>query len=152
MDQFEKEAVRKEIIAFYDKSELPTLDNVLQKAKEAPVKFSGGRTTLWKAIKTLGFRFQKCSSGRLLMEHQDMVVAWNKYPREIERNCKSYNPSPEVYLDETWMNQWDSVEKCWTDGDGAIGPNVKSRKGAWFIILHAGGSNGFIPGALFMFK
>ena len=76
MDQFEKEAIRKEIIAFYDRGELPTLDNVLEKVKEAPINFPGGRTTLWKVIRTLGFRYRKCSRGRrLLLERQDIVVA-----------------------------------------------------------------------------
>ena len=86
MDQFDKEAIRKEIIAFYDRGELPTLDNVLLKVKEAPVNFSGGRTTFWKVIRTLRFRFKKCSSGRkILMERQDIVVARNKY---LKRNRK----------------------------------------------------------------
>ena len=153
MDQFQKEAIRREIIAFYDRGELPTLENVLKKVKQAPINFPVGRTSLWKVIRELGFRFKKCSSGRrLLMERQDIVVARNKYLRQIEKNRKSDNPSPEVYVDETWVNQRDSVGKCWTVGDGSVGPKVKSGKGSRFIVLHTGGINGFIPGALLMFK
>lgn len=153
MDEFEKEAIRREIISFYERGELPTLENVLEKVKEAPINFAGGRTTLWKVLRELGFRFKKCSSGRqLLMERQDIVLARNKYLREIEKNTTSDNPLHEVYLDETWINQRDSVGRCWTDSDGTVGPKVKTGKGARFIILHAGDRNGFIPGALLMFK
>lgn len=58
MDQFEKEAVRSEITAFYDRGELPMLNYVLEKVKEAPINFLAGRTTLWKVIRELGFRFE----------------------------------------------------------------------------------------------
>lgn len=33
-----------------------------------------------------------------------------------------------------------------------MGPKVKTGRGARFIILHAGGVNGFVPGALLMFR
>ena len=36
--------------------------------------------------------------------------------------------------------------------DGSVGPKLKSGKGARFIILHAGGENGIIPGAALVFK
>ena len=71
----------------------------------------------------------------------------------MKRSEKSDNPSPKVYLDETWVDQRDSVDKtCWTVGDGAVGLKIKSGRDARFIVLHAGGSNGFIPGALLMFR
>lgn len=153
LDEFDKQAIRKEILSFYDRGELPTLDKLLKKVKQDPLNFRGSRTILWTVIRELGFRFKKFSSGsRILMERHDIVSARNKYLRLIEKNRKSDNPRPEVYLDETWVNQRDSVDRCWTVGDGTVGPKVKSGKGARFIILHAGGINGFIPGALLMFK
>ncbi|KAG7166053.1 hypothetical protein Hamer_G029569 [Homarus americanus] len=86
------------------------------------------------------------------MEKEDIVAARNKYLRYIQKNRESSNPRPEVYLDETWINQNQCVERCWTVNDGSAGPKLKSGRGARFIIVHAGGRQGFIPGALLMFR
>ena len=50
------------------------------------------------------------------------------------------------------INQNDCVSKCWTIADGSVGPKLKTGKGGRFIILHAGGHDGFIPGALLFFR
>ncbi|KAG7170433.1 hypothetical protein Hamer_G030950 [Homarus americanus] len=68
------------------------------------------------------------------MEEEDIVAARNKYLRYIQKNRESSNPRPEVYLDETWINQNQCVERCWTVNDGSAG------------------RQGFIPGALLMFR
>lgn len=86
------------------------------------------------------------------MERKDIVAARNKYLREMDCNLKSDHPRPEVYLDETWVNQNACVGRCWTSKDGSTGPCVKRGKGARFIVVDAGGSQGFIPDALLMFK
>lgn len=56
VDSFENECIRNEILSFYKRGELPTLDALLEKLKEDPVKLNGGRTTLWKIVRGLGFR------------------------------------------------------------------------------------------------
>ena len=153
IDNFDKGLIRKEILDFYERGELPTLDLVLEKVKKPPVNFVGGRTTFWKLIRQLGFRYGKAGKGRaILMERHDIVTSRNRYLRLLEKFRKSDNPRPEVYLDETWVNQRDSVGKCWSVGDGTQGPKTKSGKGARFIVLHAGGINGFVPDALLTFK
>lgn len=57
-----------------------------------------------------------------------------------------------MYLDETWVNQNECVAKCWSTADGTVGPKLKTGKGSRFIILHAGGEDGFVPGGLLMFR
>lgn len=88
------------------------------------------------------------------MEREDIVVARNKYLRIIEqnRNCDRTTRRAEVYLDETRVNQNECVDKCWTDPGGTVGPKTKTGRGARFIVLYAGGAQGFIPGALLMFR
>ena len=39
------------------------------------------------------------------MERDDIVAERNKYPREIDKNRKSDQPRPEIFLDETWVIQ-----------------------------------------------
>lgn len=126
---------------------------LIKKVTQPPINFSGGKTTLWSVIRELGFRYKKFTSGRaILMERHNIVVSRNRYLRVIEKNRKSAKPRPEVYIDETWVNQRESVDKCWTDGDGRVGPKIKTGKGVRFVILHAGGRNGFVPGALLTFR
>lgn len=113
----------------------------------------GGQTSLHTTVKQTGFRFQKVSIGRaMLMERNYIMAARNKHLREIKRNRESSNPRPEIYLDETWVNQNEFVNRCRKVVDGSTEPKLKTEKGARFIIGHAGGQQGFIPGALMMFK
>lgn len=155
LDNFDKECIRKEVLSFYDRGEIPTVDALLEKIREEPVNFEGGTTTLWKIMREIGFKYGKVRSGRaILMERDDIVVKRNKYLRTIEKNRKC-SPSirrPEVFVDETWVIQNECVEQCWAVGDGSVGPKIKTGKGSRFIILHAGGENGFIPGAELLFK
>ena len=153
IDGFDRDAIRREVLSFYERGELPTLDLLLEKVKEHPVSFQGGRTSLWRLLTEMGFQYKKHNSSRaILMERTDIVAARNKYLREMAMNRSSNNPRPEIFLDETWVNQNTCVEKCWTDKDGTLGPKTKSGKGGRFIVLHAGGDQGFIPGALLMFR
>ena len=153
IDDFDKEAIRREILAYYERGELPTLDSLLEIVKEPPLSFKGGRTSLWTLLKSMGFRYKKhCSNRAILMERSDIVAARNKFLRELKMNRRSEDPRPEIYLDETWINQNIAVEQCWTNKEGTIGPRTKSGKGGRFIIVHAGSSEGFVPGALLMFK
>ena len=155
LDSFEKECIRKEILAFYERGELPTLDELLRRVKEEPIKFEGGRTTLWTAVREMGFRYKKVTSGRaILMEREDIVVARTEYLRLVERNreCSPSKRRSEVFLDETWMNQNECVGQCWTDAEGRVGPKLKTGKGSRFIILHAGNDQGFIKDGLLIFK
>lgn len=156
LDCFDKECVRNEILAFYERGELPTLDELLQKINEKYENYTVGRTTLWEIIRKLGFRYKKVTSGRaILMERDDIVVGRNRYLRLLEKNrqCDPSDQLTEVFLDETWVNKNECVHKCWThQSDGKVGPKIKTGKGSRFIILHAGGAQGFIPGALLMFK
>ncbi|KAK4325758.1 hypothetical protein Pmani_003701 [Petrolisthes manimaculis] len=96
IDNFDQQCIRKETLSFYERGELPKIDSLLKYVREPPVNYCGGRSTLWKIVRKLGFR----------------------------RNL----------------------------AEGSVGPKVKTGKGARFIILHEGGSNGFIPGALLMFR
>lgn len=153
VDNFDEDCVRREILSFYERGELPTVEALLKRVKEPPVSFTGASTSLRKLVKKLGFRYGKVESGRhMLMERSDVIVARNKYLRLVDANRKSNNPRPEIYLDETWVNQNECVNKCWTLPDGSVGPKVKTGKGARFILVHVGGDDGFVPGGLLLFR
>ena len=76
--------------------------------------------------------------------------------RRLRRNRREGRPV--IYLDETWTNARDGVEKMWVEDDpraigGTKGGICKpSGKGSRLIILHAGSENGWINGADLVFK
>lgn len=155
IDSFDKDCIRKEILSFYERGELPTLSALLEKVKEEPVNYHGGKTTLWKIVRELGFRHKKVTSGRaILMERGDIVAHRTEYLRLIEknRNCSPSTRRQEVYIDETWVNQNECVQRCWTVADGSVGPKLKTGKGSRFIVVHAGSEEGFVQGALMLFR
>ncbi|XP_076037484.1 uncharacterized protein LOC143022948 [Oratosquilla oratoria] len=141
VDDFSREAIRREILSFYESGELPTLDLLLDVVTNPPVAYQGSRSTLWKLVRDLGFNFKKHGNRAILMEKTEIVASRNKYLQEIELNRTCENPRPEVYLDETWVNHSTCTTQCRTN---------KEEEG--FIIVHAGGAQGFIPGALLMFE
>ncbi|XP_066969210.1 uncharacterized protein [Macrobrachium rosenbergii] len=153
IDDFDKEVIRREILAFYKRGQLSTLDLLLQRVRKPPVDFIGGTTIVWRLLKSMGLTCKKhCSSRVILIQRSDIVTARNKFIRKLKSNRSSKCPRPEIYLDETCINQNAGVEQCWTDKEGTIGPNTKICRDGRFIIVHAGSSEGFVPGALLMFK
>lgn len=153
LDTFNEDCIRRSVISFYERGEIPSLSSILEKVKEPPVNFSGSQTMLHRLLKKIGFSFKESKCGKLLLMEKDYIVAARcKYLRVIREARNSSNPPYEVYLDETWVNQNESVKKCWITSDGIVGPKLKSGKGAHFIIVHAGVGNGFVPGGLLMFK
>ncbi|KAJ4430613.1 hypothetical protein ANN_19202 [Periplaneta americana] len=73
-----------------------------------------------------------------------------KYIKEDAR--LKNNGRPIVYLDETWIDINHTKRKIWVCDDGDIPLNVPLGKGGLFIIVHAGSSSEFIPGAYHSFK
>lgn len=154
IDDFDKAAIRREILAFYERGELPTLDLLLRRLREPPVDFRGGSTSLRKLLKSMGFRYKKhCSSSRaILMERPDNVAARDRFLRELKTNRSSECPRPEIYLDETRIDEDASVEQRRTDKEGTVRRDATIGRGGTFVLVHAGSSEGFVPGALLMFK
>ncbi|MPC88965.1 hypothetical protein E2C01_083892 [Portunus trituberculatus] len=153
VDSFDEAYIRRIILTFYEKGEIPTFKNILTKVKEAPVNFEGFLTSLYKVIKRIGFSYKKVESGRkIIMERDDIVFARCKYLRTMKQNRLSENPRPEIYLDETWVNQNECISKCWTTPDGNLGPKLKTGRGARFIIVHAGGMDSFVPNGLYYYS
>ena len=106
IDEFQKDCIRREILAFYERGELHTISSLLVKVREPPTEFQGCSTTLNKIVRNRGFRYKKVESGRaMLMERKDIVIARSKDLKEIDSNRQLDQPIPEIFLDETWLNQ-----------------------------------------------
>ncbi|KAK8375678.1 hypothetical protein O3P69_008460 [Scylla paramamosain] len=145
IDDFVEGCLRKEILSFYERGEIPTLDALLEMVKEPPVHFQGGRTSLHRIIKNIGFQYTRVTGGRqILIEKKDIVASRCNFLRVLDDNRNSSSPRSEVYIDETFVCQKEFV--------GIIGPKLKNKKEMQYIIVHAGGEKGFVSGGLHMFR
>ena len=63
-----------------------------------------------KLLCKLGFRYKQVNDKWYVYEQPRIIVQRHEYLRRMRRNRREGRPV--VYLDETWANERDSVEKC----------------------------------------
>ena len=142
-DDFDREAIRRAVHDFYLQKSYPTLDKLLCTLREKDV-FQGGRTTLSKVLKSMGFKYKVREDGKRYVYEQPKVIQQrHDYLRRMRRNRQEGRP--QVYLDDTWINSHAAPERIWVDEDGSGGWKRPSGKGERLIILHAGIALGWVP-------
>ena len=113
-DHFDTKALRRTVHEFYREKKYPTLDMLLVAVREKGI-FSGEHTTLWNFLRKMGFKHRKLNDKRYAYEQARIIVQRHEYLRFLRRNRHEHRPV--VYLDETWMNAHDGVEKMWVEDD-----------------------------------
>ena len=117
--------------------------------------FTGGRTTLWKLLHEIGFRYKKVNDKRCVYEQPKIILWRHKYLGRMKVNRRENRPV--VFLDETWANAHDGHSKTWVETDKPTGSTKggirkPSGKGNRLIILHAGSEKGWVDGAELVFQ
>ncbi|XP_026736437.1 uncharacterized protein LOC113499995 [Trichoplusia ni] len=89
LDDFDLCAIRNKIHQMYTvRKEVPTLGKLLAELK-IDINFRGGRTTLWKIIRQIGFRFKKCGSKRKLLMERRQILYWKGQYDDIIKLVKT---------------------------------------------------------------
>ncbi len=96
----------------------------------------------------MGFRYNKMDRKKTLYEQQ-IIASRDIHFKKVKRFREAKRPI--VYLDETWLNQKHTLEKCWLDYDGQDGLRIPSGKGKRLLVLHAGWEEGWISEAELVF-
>ena len=127
----------------------PTLKKVHEKLKKT-LDFQGCISTLKKIIFKLGFCWKKTKNNRQMLEKwYNIRVKCLQYFRQIkeyrEEGCSI------IYMDETCIHSSHTTPYAWSDGSSQELFTPLS-KGQRFIVIHAGGEQGFIPNAYVRFK
>ena len=151
IDDFLKGCIRREVHGFFHCKDFPTMEKVLEACKTNIKDFPDlSRTTMWRVLRAMGFRYKKRDGKRCVHERADVVRKRHEYLRTIRRLREEGRPI--VYLDETWVNQHHTRSRSWGDeSEGAAIPEPPSGKGKRLILLHAGCSKGFLPDCLLLF-
>ena len=149
VDEFTTGAIRRIVHSFFRNGEHPTVDKVFVRSKEDIADLPKmGRTSFWKLLKDIGFRYKKTKGNReIMMEKSDIVAKRHRYLREIRELTASGRPI--VFLDETWVNANHTVLSRWYDdvsgGRDSVPKEAPTGKGKRLIVLHAGYRGGFLP-------
>ena len=151
IDDFDKQVVRRTVLRFYERKEIPTLQKINEELKEN-ISFNGSIESLRRILKKIGFIYGKVNNRKFLMERSDVANTRTRFLRKIRHLRQSAKNM--VYLDETWVNQNYTVGKCWQDNTSqqATGINAPTGKGSRLIVLHAGTKAGFVNNAELIFQ
>ena len=80
--EIELTRLRRTMQKFYENREYPTLKTILARLKEKIV-FFGGKTTLSKVLKKMGFRFSRRNDRSFLYERRDIIESRHNYLRHL---------------------------------------------------------------------
>lgn len=161
IDDLDRNRLRQKVHAIWLRRELPTIDKILHEVNEDPSLPNFKRTSLYNIIKKLDFVFAKRKICSVLTEREDLIVWRHDYLYDIRKYRKEGRTI--YYLDETWLNAGDCVDRVWMDktvhskhdafNKGlTTGPTNPTGKGKRLIILHIGSDKGFLPGGLLCFE
>lgn len=141
-----REDLQRLIWHYTSKNEHFTLDTLLAEAK-ANLEFTGGRTTLFKIMKSMGYKHKKVDGRKILCESKHVVAAKMKFLRRYLQFQNSSENVVFVYLDETWIYQNGSSIRQWLhETDLKSNPAKIKSEGKRFTVLHAGTKFGFLEG------
>lgn len=118
VDDFDKSCIRRKVHEFYLKGELPTLNKILQAVNSDDMLPNFSRTSLWRLIKHLKFKYTTKKRNSALIERSDIVLWRIKYLKKIKKFREEGRPI--YYLDETWVNAGEFILFVST----SISPNV----------------------------
>ncbi|XP_050065224.1 uncharacterized protein LOC126554173 [Aphis gossypii] len=161
IDDLDRNALRQKVHSFWLRKEIPTIDKILHAVNEDPALPDFKRTSLYSLIKKLDFVFTKRKRCSVLTEREDLLV-WRQnylyYVRKYREEGRTV-----YYLDETWLNAGDCVDKVWADQTirskhdafnkglttGVTNPTGKAKR---LIIVHIGSHKGFVDGGMLFFE
>ena len=76
VDEFMRSDIRRQVHSFYREKTHPTVEQVFQRCKDEVNNFPQmGKTTFWKLLRSIGFKYVKTRGNtKLMMERNDIVI------------------------------------------------------------------------------
>ncbi|XP_068242248.1 uncharacterized protein [Palaemon carinicauda] len=129
-NELDKRALRRTVLGFYERKEIPTLDAIKEELSDK-IGYKGCDKSLRRVLQKIGFKLAKFDGHKFMMERNDVVAARTRFLREIRQLKKSGHIL--VYLGESWITQNRIKVKP-----------AKGKIGVRIVLLHAGTQDGFI--------
>jgi hypothetical protein len=137
-----KEDLQAKIWDYNKRNEYFTLNSLLNYAKEE-LEYKGSRDTLWRIIKSMGYKYKILNSRKILCEQNHIVTKKINFLRKYLQYKNSEEEINFIYLDETWIFQNGSSRQRWIHDSCSNLPVIKNE-GKRYTILHAGWNGGFL--------
>ncbi|XP_063242607.1 uncharacterized protein LOC134542366 isoform X2 [Bacillus rossius redtenbacheri] len=103
VDDFTVNAIRNAIYRMYAEGLNVTVDTILKEIRERQIDYYGGRSSLHKLLKKMGFSWKTVDGRKALIENENIVLQridfLRKYKEEKERGANF------IFVDETWIFQ-----------------------------------------------
>ena len=74
VDEFVLSNIRQVIYDLHQTGPNPSLEDMLAEIRKRGREFHGSRTSLWKVVKKLGFKYKKMNNRLVLLEKPDILV------------------------------------------------------------------------------
>lgn len=140
-----EDAIRRHIYAYYEREEYPTMRRLVASLSQAEL-FQGNTKTLRYILKNLGFSWKKNRGNRKLLTERVHFQAWRG---RFIRDILAVPVERIIWLDETCVSS-DHFKRQRSVETAQETKNAS--KGFRLILLNAGGIEGFVPNAKFMFR
>lgn len=129
-----------------------TLTKLHQELTNEPEGWNTCRTTLWSALKSIGFEFSNKKAGyySAMRENEANIELRGMYLTNLERYKEEERQI--VYMDETWLNKNITPNVIWHDNSLDTVDSVPPGKGQRWIVLSAGTKDGWLPNSFKMWK
>jgi len=111
IDDLDRYAFRQKVHSFWLRKKLPTIDKILEAVNDDPALPNYKRTTFYTIIKKLDYVFIKRKKCSVLTEREDLLFWRQNYIYDTRKYREEGRTV--YYLDETWINAGDCVEKLW---------------------------------------
>nr|CAD7206065.1 unnamed protein product [Timema douglasi] len=151
LDDFTRDSVRQVIYRMYHEGKHVLMDSILLAIRSAEIDFKGGKSTLTKLLKVMGFKWQKYCGRKALMEEPNICAKRICFLREYLQHMSDSIYVDFVYLDETWIFSRGTTSKIWQDNTKFTRKRQSMNDCKRFIVLHAGSRKGFVEGAELLF-
>lgn len=156
LDNMNREIIRRTIQNFHiEHKVLPTLAK-LQPVLREIIGFDGCLSTLRSLLIEMGYKWKKIDNNRKALQERHEIQLWRlNFLKKIHHYRSEGRPI--VYTDETYVLTSHVRQNTW----GPKKSNTKTKEtsfskklstGSRFIIVHAGGSSGFIKNASLVYK
>lgn len=161
LDGQNKCAIRRKVHEFFFNNEPPTVDKVLQSVNDDDQLPNFKRTSMFKILKKLGFKFSTRGRNSFLTDRDDIILWRRDYLRKIKKYRSEGRPI--YFQDETWLNEGHVKSRVWTDSEIkskkdaflkglSTGLKNPSGKGKRLIISHIGNEEGFLKNGELIFE
>ncbi|XP_054277709.1 uncharacterized protein LOC128996416 [Macrosteles quadrilineatus] len=147
LDSFQMSAIKRHVIEYYERKEVPTLKKLLGSLEERGL-YGKSESSLRAVLRKLGFVYKKFNGRKVLMEKPTVALLRCQFLRK----ARNVDMDQAIFLDETWLNENIVKERGWTDGSVKGTLNSPLGKGKRLIVCHAGSANGWINAPPLIFQ